>query len=196
MVVPILLVGTFVDVPRTVKNVIPQPGVAPGVQNYPGTPLNTSLPGTVPRRYKWLPWHAGMISDTVLDSDVLTGPMSGCLLAGYFDTNGGRHAVHIGTTEDRAQSDAVKAAWRGRAVGFRNQEIVGFDPATMSGLTLPDHVAGAEFPNPEIWGLITTTGRLFGLKVYWQIGNPTQYRIARVEEIDSLDDAVIRNWRV
>ena len=195
MVVPSLLAGIYVDVPRAVKNITPPPGAAPGLQNYPGTLLNTSLPSTVPRRYKWLPWHEGMISATLVNDDVLTGPMSGCLLASYSDANG-RQAVHIGTTGDAAQSDAVKSAWRRHTIDIKNQHIVGFDPTTMTGLALPEHIAADEFPTPEFWGLITTTGRLFALKVYFQKTNNTRYRIARVEEIHSLSDAVIRNWRV
>jgi hypothetical protein len=195
MVAPSLLAGIYVDVPSAVKRVAPPPGLAPGLQNYPGTLLNTSLPATVPRRYKWLPWHEGMISVTQANDDVLTGPMSGCLLASYSDANG-RQAAHIGTTGDVAQSNAVKAAWRRHAIGIRNQEVVGFDPSMMSGLALPEHIAADEFPTPEFWGLITTMGRLFALKVYWQKNNNTRYRIARVEETHSMTDAEVRNWRV
>jgi hypothetical protein len=136
-----------------------------------------------------------MISTTLINDDMLTGPMSGCLLASYSDANG-RQAAHIGTTEDAAESDAVKAAWRRYTIGIRNQEIVGFDPTTMTGLGPPEHIAADEFPTPEFWGLFTTTGRLFALKVYWQKNNNTRYRIARVEEIHLLSDAVIRNWQV
>ncbi len=121
--------------------------------------------------------------------------MSGCLLASYVETNV-RQAVHIGTTGDAAQSDAVKSAWRRHTINIKNQHIVGFDPTTMTGLALPEHIVADEFPTPEFWGLITTTGRLFALKVYWQKTNNTRYRIARVEEIHSLTDAEIRNWRV
>src|SRR5882762_4646648 len=99
MAVPRLLAGIYVDLPSATKHAIPQPVAPAGFQNYPGTLLNVDLPPTIPRRYKWLPWHPGMISATVLDDDVLTGPMSGCLIAGYFDTGGRGKVAHIGTTD-------------------------------------------------------------------------------------------------
>jgi hypothetical protein len=37
----------------------------------------------VHRNFKFLPWHQGDISETVLDRDVLTGPMSGCVIVRY-----------------------------------------------------------------------------------------------------------------
>jgi hypothetical protein len=136
-----------------------------------------------------------MISATMLDCNVLTGPMSGCLLASYVDATGVSWALHIGTTDDRAESDTVKAAWRGHATGITSQ-IAGFDPTTMSGLERQEHSAGAEFPGGlEIWGLITATGDLFALRVYRQMNDNTRCRIARAEQIPSLSDDAIRAWQ-
>jgi hypothetical protein len=79
--------------------------------------------------------------------------------------------------KNAAQSDAVKSAWRRHTIDIKTQHIVGFDPTTMTGLALPEHIAADEFPTPEFWGLITTTGRLFALKVYFQKTNNTRYRM-------------------
>jgi hypothetical protein len=193
---PRLLVGLYVDINSFSKNATPGPVAPVGFQNYPGTLLHVQLTPAILHPYKWLPWHPGMISTTVLDNDVLTGPMSGCLIAGYVDTGGIRRVVHIGTTENVEQSIKVKAEWRKFAIDIRNQVLVGFNPMTMPGLAQQEHIAADGFPNPEIWGLITTAGKLFALKVYRQQSNIARYRIARIEEIPSLSDAVIRNWKV
>jgi hypothetical protein len=189
-----LLVDKYVDLDVLTKQGIQQTGAAAGFQDYAGTPMHVQVSPGTQHQCKWLPWHPGMISTTVLDRDVLTGPMSGCLIAVYTDPLGRRKVAHIGTTGEAERSDAVKAAWRRFAIEIIRQTLSGFNPAAMSGVPQPQSNAN-KFEQTEVWGMVTTEQRFFALRVSRQMGS-TRYRIVRVEEMQSLGDAVVRNWKV
>jgi hypothetical protein len=140
-------------------------------------------------RFKWLPWHPAKLSTTMLNTDVLTGPMSGCLVAVYRVPNG-ELVVHVGTTVVADESDAVKGAWRELAAD--KLQLRGFNPLSNVDLT-PQRNAN-EYHAPEIWGLVTTDVRLFSLTVYKQSNNNYRYRIAAVEPRNSLAEDQLKKW--
>ena len=199
MTIPRLLVGWKILIDQTTKHYDPLLPAGPGgLRDYPGALVGSDLPSTVPRSYKWLPYHAGEITTTELDNDVLTGPMSGCPIAVYY-IGGSTKVAHIGTSDVDAQSRDVKERWRAFAIDRRNQVLLGFNPfRALDNVPIPASQAG-ENPVPEYWGLITVDKGLFGLIVYgptFPPAPPTQvpYRIALVEEVPSVGDAAVRNW--
>jgi hypothetical protein len=83
------------------------------------------------RNFLWLPWLPGAVSEVRLgNTDVLTGPMSGCWLMIY-RRNAAVHVGHIGTLNNPAdpKSVAVKAAWNSFAKQQGTQILGGFNPS-------------------------------------------------------------------
>ncbi len=143
----------------------------------------------VHRNFKWLPWYQGDISETVLDKDVLTGPMSGCILVSYRDLTGATKVGHIGTitvtpTMPATINTNVRALWNAFALAHPGNVIGGFNPADAA---VPIHPAAQ--PGDQVgqtWGLFTTNGDYYAVKVWVQGGHPIVYRIAAVHHIASM----------
>jgi hypothetical protein len=186
-----LLVNRIVDLDINAKRGVWHPGATGFFHSYLGASVWVSMPPTDRHRFKWLPWDPGMISTTTLDVDLLTGPMSGCLIAVYIE-QGRRVVGHVGTNDDPVRSDAVKGAWRDFASS--SQGLRGFNPMNMPQLLALEGNRG-ELPGPEIWGLVTTDLKFFALKVYRSKDNNNSYRIARVEELNSMAEGELRQWR-
>jgi hypothetical protein len=161
------------------------------------------VPGTNPkaskvhRNFKWLPWYKGDISETDLNTDVLTGPMSGCILASY--TNGGvRKVGHIGTVDvvpgpydAAAVNAAVKGLWNGYALAHPGDVVGGFNPVA---LTVPAHPAAQGNDSwGKTWGLFTTTGDFYAVQVYLQLNTTDEYRIAAVHQVNSMTLVQLQN---
>ncbi len=152
--------------------------------------ISDVVPGTntkkLWRNFKWLPWYEGDISETELDCDVLTGPMSGCILASY--RRGANLMVgHIGTvtvSEAAPQSinDNVKNLWNQWALA-NPAGIRGFNPVDRSLPVHPPAVGGDS--KGDTWGLFTTTGEYYAVQVYIQ-NNVNHYRIAAVHPVTSM----------
>lgn len=148
------------------------------------------------RNFKWLPWYQGDISQTTLDHDVLTGPMSGCILTSYRDAAGVKKAGHIGTitvtpTMPVAINNSVKALWNAFAHAHPAQVIGGFNPAAAP---VPMHppAQGADQVG-QTWGLFTTNDLYYSVQVYVQPGHPMVYRIAAVHQVHSMTAAQLQN---
>lgn len=148
------------------------------------------------RNFKFLPWYQGDISETVLDRDVLTGPMSGCVLVHYL-RNGHYVAGHIGTITVTDAVPAtintnVKALWNQFANAHPLDVFGGFNPVAN---TVPAHppaqpgdIAG------ETWGLYTIVGTFYAVQVYKQAGNgPSEWRVAAVHQVPSMTLAQLQN---
>jgi hypothetical protein len=149
----------------------------------------------VHRNFKWLPWYAGDISETALDHDVLTGPMSGCTLLSY--RRNGAHVVgHIGTMDDpdgsrAAFNNSVNALWNAYATAHPADVIGGFNPV---GGGVPAHPpAQPGDQGGKTWGLFTTNGLFYSIQVQIVATNtaalgpitPT-FRVVRVHQVPSM----------
>jgi hypothetical protein len=146
----------------------------------------------VHRNFKFLPWYEGDISETALDHDVLTGPMSGCVLVTY-RTAHGIMAGHIGTVTVTENSPAtintnVKAVWNQFANAHPADVIGGFSPisAPMHPPAIGDDIAG------ETWGLMTTTGQYYSVQIYIQKGQDS-IRIAAIHPVANMGLAALQN---
>jgi hypothetical protein len=157
-----------------------------------GNPVAAPPPG--PRSFKFLPWYEGDIAETTLDLDVLTGPMSGCVLVRY-RSNGVVRAGHIGTVTVTPQSpqwinDDVKGLWNGFANANPADVLGGFNPAAANHV----HQANPGDVGGEIWGLITTGGQFFSIMVCKQhppAGN--EWRIASLMLVPTMTLQQLQN---
>ena len=159
------------------------------------------------RNFKFLPWYEGDISETALDCEVLTGPMSGCILVSYIRA-GHPMVGHIGTVTVTEASPAtintnVKAVWTAFANLHPGDVIGGFNPV---GATVTPHPRAQPSDEAgETWGLFTTDHRYFAIQVYKQgqerdeqnnkIGPipVNEWRIAAVRQVQSMTLAQLQN---
>jgi hypothetical protein len=165
------------------------------MRNAGGQRQSTIKPGTNAtkehRNFKWLPWYAGDIAETTLDCDVLTGPMSGCVLVLY-NKGTARKVGHIGTvTVTDAIPDSVntnvKTVWTNWAKANRDDVIGGFNPRAT---TVPGHGAWqGDDVGGQTWGLITTLGAFYAVHVWVQKGTADHFRIDGVHQVPSMSKA-------
>lgn len=149
----------------------------------------------VHRNLKFLPWYQGDISETSLDRDVLTGPMSGCVLVSY--RRAGNHMVgHIGTVTVTDVVPAtintnVKNLWNVFANAHPLDVVGGFNPVAN---TVPMHPpAAAGDIGGETWGLYSTTGQFYAVQVYLQKDTVDEYRVAAVHQVPSMTLLQLQN---
>jgi hypothetical protein len=139
-------------------------------RNVGGKRESTVLPGAnankVHRNFKWLLWYQGDIAKTDLTCDVLTGPMSGCILVSYRSATGVTMVGHIGTITVTESMPAtintnVKAVWTTFATAHPTRVIGGFNPV---GVTVPMHPpAQPGDVGGQTWGLFTSTGEYYAV---------------------------------
>lgn len=136
------------------------------------------------RNLQWLYWFSGEISHVPMNGvDVLTGPMSGCILV-MFRHNGVVHAGHLGT--DIAHPDnnaAVKDTWNTFATDNEDDVVGGFNPANdwPGGYPAQRRGEGAA----RIFGLMTTAQEFWTIFTYQQHNNNNLLRIAGRQRIAS-----------
>ena len=151
------------------------------------------------RNFKFLPWYQGDISETTLDRDVITGPMSGCVLVSY--RQGGNVMVgHIGTVTVTDAVPAtintnVKALWNNFANANPLDVIGGFNPVAV---TVPMHPpAQAGDVGGETWGLYTVGGDYYAVEVYKQAVRPggpvSEFRVAAIHRVPTMTLVQLQN---
>ena len=57
--------------------------------------------------YTWLAYAPGRTTVTKVDGDVLTGPMSGCIIAKWEDARHARCVGHVGTVDGNARTNEL-----------------------------------------------------------------------------------------
>lgn len=136
------------------------------------------------RRFKWLPWVPGAISEIALvGTDVLTGPMSGCWLVTYRKANGVPHAGHLGTEDSNAvRNAAVNGAWNQYATNHPGRVIGGFNPLRHWQGNYPASKDGEGAI--KIFGLYTVSGEFYIIAAYPQ-GSSSMLRIAGIQRVAS-----------
>ena len=130
---------------------------------------------------RWLPWHAGFITETALfGQDVFSGPFTGCWMVAYQD-GPMTYVGHIGTDSYHPEnSKAVKRAWHSFAAAHENDLIVGFNPLREG--TPPQPIQGQENPIPKCFGLITPDCTCYIIMAFTQLGvNPPTLRIGAIQ---------------
>jgi len=149
----------------------------------------------VHRNFKWLPWYEGDISETDLDHDVLTGPMSGCILVSYMRA-GVATVGHVGTVTVTEHvpitiNTNVKALWNGFAAANPADVVGGFNPVDIAIPAHPPSQPGDSVG--QTWGLFTTNGNFYAVQVWVQAGSATDFRIAAVHLMPSMTLAQLQN---
>ncbi len=132
------------------------------VANFHASALGLRVGQSIP--YRWLTYVSGRTTTMPLNGgDVLTGPMSGCLIATW--TEGGANVGHVGTIDNNpAVSTTVKRAFAAEAGAAG--DLTAFNPASVWN---PNEIAvamGARAMNFQIYALVTAAGGRFSVLVF------------------------------
>jgi hypothetical protein len=130
--------------------------------NFHASALGLRMGQQIP--YRWLAYVAGRTTTLPLaGGDVLTGPMSGCLIATW--TDGGAKIAHVGTIDGNPPaSSRVKRAFAAEAGGAG--DLTAFNPAS---LWTPGEIAtamGRRAMGFNIYALVTGPGRFYSVLVF------------------------------
>ncbi len=130
--------------------------------NFHASSLGLTMGQQIP--YRWLAYLAGRTATTPLaGGDVLTGPMSGCLIALW--TDGGTKIAHVGTIDNNPPaSTKVKRSFAAEAGAAG--DLVAFNPAAVWN---PGEVAAAMGKRPmsfQIYALVTRAGGYYSVLVF------------------------------
>lgn len=153
--------------------VIPTPPLSPNPINYDGmddqiqanfhaNTLGLRMGQQIP--YRWLSYVAGRTATMPLaGGDVLTGPMSGCLIATW--TDGGAKIAHVGTIDNNpAVSTRVKRSFAAEAGAAG--DLTAFNPAAVWN---PGEIAaamGTRAMGFQIYALVTGLGGYFSVLIF------------------------------
>jgi len=115
-----------------------------------------------PIQYVWLDYTLGQTARCPIGPyDVLTGPMSGCLIT-QWSSRGVRFVAHVGTVDDRPAENTLVKNTFARAMGA---DVRGFNPATawdFSEIRLMQRSFRVP-PQPKVIALVTTSGNFYSI---------------------------------
>jgi hypothetical protein len=135
----------------------------------------------------WLTYKHGHTTRIRRTTDILTGPMSGCWIVRWTDTNGAKWVGHIGTVESSVVvSQAAKAGFRNGMQGF--PKVRGYNPANAwtrdeiademtKLLGVPTHP-----PSSKIISLVTSNGRFYSI-VMFRLGYGDEYVVGGIRRV-------------
>lgn len=170
--------GSIINDPMQVNAPMTYDGIDPALGL--GLPHATTMGFTMGMRinFAWLSYVHGHTARRLLSGgDVLTGPMSGCLIAEWTD-RGMRWVGHVGTVVD------------GGAINKKVKQQIGIALPTQARGFYPDKAWGAgdipqllqkaqtasKFARPDIFALVTTSGSFFSILMFhlggdeWSVG--------------------------
>jgi hypothetical protein len=149
----------------------------------------------------WLNYGPGKTFKAPLNNaDILTGPMSGCLLAVWTDDNNATFAAHIGTTSnkkaDEPPNTTVKRNFYAMLVSLQKQNSVkGFNPLApwsgpdINGLT---DLRPPDTEGPKFFGLMTAQKSFFSL-VLVKYRRLDEWVCLGVKPCTAMDNAALRD---
>ena len=141
--------------------------------------------------YRWLVYALGHTTRLTANHDVLTGPMSGCLIAKWMD-QGRRYVGHVGTVDDSA---TVNQRVKNTFVAAMPQNTTGFDPANAwrhdEILKLMNRIK--PFPGWKIMALVTTANQFYSiLMLKLTGGQQNEWCVGGIKQVPPLNFAAIR----
>jgi hypothetical protein len=113
--------------------------------------------------YRWLTYVAGRTTTTGFAGDLLTGPMSGCLIATW--TDGGPKVAHIGTIDNNVPvSSKVKRNFAAEAGAAG--DLTAFNPSALWPPAEVGAAMGRRGMQFQIYALVTGLGRFYSVLVF------------------------------
>ncbi|MGD8322471.1 MAG: hypothetical protein PVJ02_18610 [Gemmatimonadota bacterium] len=141
--------------------------------------------------YEWLVYAHGHTTKLSPTRDVLTGPMSGCLITQWTD-QGRRYVGHVGTVESSASvNQKVKTAF----AAAMPQNTTGFNPANAWN---PGEIAQkmgkfGKVPAVRIMALVTTGGQFYSVLMFeLQGGEANRWCCGGAKRVQAMDANALR----
>jgi hypothetical protein len=134
--------------------------------------------------YTWLAYAPGRTTRLSANGDVLTGPMSGCIIP-VWSEKGRRYVGHVGTAEVKKQNDRVKAIFATQML----QNTIGFNPG--SGVWDATQIGGivAKFKGWSKWiqvALVTDINQCFSILMV-QVKQPDLWCCGGIRPVTEMD---------
>jgi len=130
------------------------------------------MPANTPIRHTWLDYITGRTAYVAQGTDVLTGFMSGCLIArGTY--SGGMKVFHLGTVENPAVTAQVKATFRAQLPN----NATGFYPH--AAWTIAERTAFKKAT--DIIALVTSAGTFYSIVLCH--GKNGEYEIGGIKKV-------------
>jgi hypothetical protein len=176
-------------------SIIPNPPRAPSAMVYDGldgelydlsaphvSTVGLSMRMSIP--YSWLVYAHGHTTKLSTGGDVLTGPMSGCLITVWTDQR--RYVGHVGTVESSVEvNKKVKAAF----AAAMPQNTIGFNPANEWGF---DEIGGklAKFkkrPTFSILALVTSANDFYSILMLRLQGSQNEWCVGGIKKATAMN---------
>jgi hypothetical protein len=114
--------------------------------------------------YTWLNYIHGRTAKIAATGDVLTGFMSGCIIATWTD-GGGRWVGHVGTIESVGKNDPPNSTVKNTFAQAMPQNVTGYNPASafdaLDIMPLMSKMRGT--PSCQVLSLVTSTGQFYSI---------------------------------
>jgi hypothetical protein len=141
--------------------------------------------------YSWLTYVLGRTSKKMLaGGDVLTGFMSGCLIATWME-GGFRYVGHVGTVEDNAPANLrVKQAF----AAAMPRDTLGFYPLAAWDVNTEIVPKATKFKGgvtPKVLALVTTGGDFYSILLF-MLGLTNDWCVGGIKRVPALNHAALR----
>jgi hypothetical protein len=158
--------GSIVVNPATPPSSMKYDGLDGELVN-PGLPHVSTLGLTMGMQIKfsWLCYVLGHTAKISTTGDVLTGPMSGCLITTWSDT-AGRWVGHVGTVES---SEAVNTLVKTAFANAMPQNVRGYNPAKVwdfSDLASMQKKFKTTGVAPKVMSLVTSSNEFYAIPMF------------------------------
>jgi len=163
--VPPLKDGAIIDSPARANAPLTYDGMDPELNIGGPHPSTVGLTMRMNIPYDWLVYSHGKTTRLALGgNDVLTGPMSGCLIAEW-TAAGRRYVGHVGTIES---DPAVNARVKNTFADFYPSQGRGFFPAAAwpPGEIMPKMQKFKRMPAIKIMALVTTSVEFYAILMF------------------------------
>ena len=141
-------------------------------------PSGYRVPENTPVPHTWLDYISGRTAFLAQGSDVLTGFMSGCLIArGTY--NGAMSVFHMGTTQDQEVTRLVKTGFRTDLPG----DTTGFYPA--AAWSDNERVGTGQYT--EVIALVTSSGSFFSILLCRPMHLYNEWTVGGIKQVPPLN---------
>lgn len=135
--------------------------------------------------YSWLVYSHGRTTRISTPNDVLTGPMSGCIIAVWTE-QGRRYVGHVGTVES---SEVINQKVKGTFGSMMPQNTIGFNPAAAWN---PSEIRSLmskfkKLPAFRIMALVTTANQFYSVLMFKINGTTTEWCVGGNKKVSSIN---------
>lgn len=140
--------------------------------------------------YSWLVYSHGHTTKLSVPGDVLTGPMSGCIIA-VWKENGRRYVGHVGTVES---SDVINQKVKATFGWAMLQDTIGFNPAAAWNPGEISQLMSKITPGPsvQIMALVTASNQFYSILMFKLSGGRNEWCVGGCKNVAPMNYQAIK----